>query len=180
MKQSPRVRVGVSEGEDKLCRSRQSSRAAARRGRFCAKWILGHVTQAKLLSHPAEPSKSHFAHLLLPQSNPSENRGQDSQELCWENKVLAGYARGDREKIWAHSKTLWDNTRGPPKCWDEKTDFISWRRFFKNLDYSLPIQFSHLEYFLFSKALFKLWTIKAKATLVSSGRLEFKQIIPFP
>lgn len=72
---------------------------AVRRGRFRAKWILGHVTGAKLLSHSAEPSKSHFAHLLLPQSNPSENRGQDSQELCCENKVLAEYARGNHEKI---------------------------------------------------------------------------------
>lgn len=106
MKQSPRVRVGVSEGEDKLCCSRQSSGPAVRRGRFCAKWILGQITGAKLLSHSAEPSKSHFAHLLLPQSNPSENRGQDSQELCCENKVLAEYARGDHENVRAHSKTL--------------------------------------------------------------------------
>lgn len=71
VKQGPGVRVWVSESKDELCCSKQSSGPAVRRGRFCAKWILGHVTGAELLSHSAEPSKSHFVHLLLPQSNPS-------------------------------------------------------------------------------------------------------------
>lgn len=66
-----RVRVGVREGKDELRCHEQSSGLAVRRGKFCAKWTLGHVTGAELLSHSAEPSKSHLVHLLLPQSNPS-------------------------------------------------------------------------------------------------------------
>lgn len=108
-----------------------------------------------------------LCHLLLPQSNPSENRGQDSQELCCENKVLAEYARGDHEKVWAYSKTLWDNSRGPLKCWDKKTGFFSYRSLFSSLHYSLPIQSTNLEYFLFFKALSEAWTTKAKAVLVA-------------
>lgn len=59
---------------------------------------FGLVTGAELLSHSAELSKSHFVHLLLPCSNLTWNRSQDSWELCCENKVLAEYARGDHVK----------------------------------------------------------------------------------